>query len=34
MADIYPEPKPGTAFKVMMEEQLYLDEFMAILKKK
>lgn len=28
------EPKPGTALKVMIEEHQFLDEFMAMMKKR
>jgi hypothetical protein len=34
MATIDSEPRPGTAFKKIMEEQAMLDEFMAMMKKK
>jgi hypothetical protein len=34
MTSINSEPKPGTAFKKIMEEQAMLDEFMAMVKKK
>ena len=34
MAAIDSEPRPGTAFNKIMEEQAMLDEFMAMVKKK
>jgi hypothetical protein len=34
MTSIDSEPKPGTAFKRIMEEQAMLNEFLAIVKKK
>jgi len=34
MASINSEPRPGTAFKKIMEEQAMFKEFMATMKKK
>jgi hypothetical protein len=33
MGDINAEPKPGTAFKVIVEEHKFLDEFMTMVQK-
>jgi len=34
MATIQSEPRPGTAFKKILEEQVALDELMAMIEKK
>jgi hypothetical protein len=34
MGDVRAEPKPGTAFRIMVEEDRVLDEFMAMVKAK
>jgi hypothetical protein len=34
MATVDSKPRPGTAFKKIIEEQAMLDEFMAMVKKK
>ena len=34
MGDVNAEPKPGTAFKIIVEENGLLDDFMDVVKKK